>query len=287
MDDKALQRIDGVIRHINNVQKRLEGITFESFKSSQLLVDATSFSIAQIGERLVKLEELLKDKYPDLPWKSARNMRNIIVHDYDHADPKEVYSTAVNNLPLLKEQFYIIKNDIQHLSDKALTTDRLLLRPWDDLDVDELYELAKDPEIGYWCGWGPHKSIGDSLFVLHNFLEIDESYAIVLKANQKIIGSIGLKPKTDKKDEHELGFWIGKTYWGNGFATEAGERIVSHAFGDLGSIKIWCGYFEGNEKSKRVQEKLGFTFHHIAYDNGDKTSENKRACYISYLENKE
>ena len=88
MDDKTLQRIDGVIKHINAVQEHLNGVSFETFKNSRLLIDATSFSIAQVGERMVKLEELLKDKYHDLPWKEARRMRNIIVHEYDNADPK-------------------------------------------------------------------------------------------------------------------------------------------------------------------------------------------------------
>ena len=267
MDEKNLQRLDGIIKHINIVQSRLNGVSFDQFKESSLLIDAISFSIAQIGERMVKLEELLKDKYPDLPWTQARRMRNIIVHDYDHSDPKKVYATATSDLGILKQYFLKIKDDIKHVSDNSLRTKRLIIRPWDDLDADELYELAKEPEIGRWCGWNPHKAVKDSLFVLHNFLEMRETYAICLKENGRVIGSIGLHLKdqtdmTDKEDECELGYWIGKPYWGNGYVTEACKEIINYAFNDLHMTAIWCGYFDGNYRSKRVQEKLGFTYHH-------------------------
>ena len=67
--------------------------------------------------------------------------------------------------------------------------------------------------------------------------------------------------ENDKKDECEIGFWIGEKYWGNGFATEAGERLINRAFEDLGMNVIWVNYFTGNEKSKRIQEKLGFVYY--------------------------
>ena len=263
MDDKVIQRIDGVLKHIDKIKKELNGVSFEEFSKSTLLVDAMSFSIAQIGERMIKLEELLRDKYPNLPWVQARRMRNIIVHDYDNSDPMKVYKTATNDMDDLKTWFLIIKDDIKHISDNSIKTERLLLRPWDDLDADELYELAKEPEIGYWCGWEPHKSIRDSLFFLHNFLEVKETYAVCLKDSGRIIGSISLTFDGElikNEDECELGFWIGKEYQNNGFAFEATIRIIDHAFNDLKMNKIWCECFEGNYKSLNMQEKLHFDF---------------------------
>lgn len=266
MAKKIIQRIDGVLKHISLVKKEMGSISFEDFKMQTLLPDAISFNLAQIGERMNKLEEILKDSYPNLPWKEARRMRNIIVHDYDRVNFELVYKTAMNDLPVLRIELQKVKDDINHTSEKTLVTERLLLRPWTDFDALELFELANEPEIGFWCGWEPHKHIRDSLFVLHNFLENNEIYAICLKDSATIIGSIGLHSDSElvlSDNEYELGYWIGKTYWNNGYATEAANELIRHAFEDLGATIIWCGYYDGNERSRHVQEKLGFEHHHF------------------------
>ena len=67
---------------------------------------------------------------------------------------------------------------------------------------------------------------------------------------------------TQREDECELGYWLGKPFWGRGYMPEAAQELLRHAFEDLGMRAVWCGYYDGNEKSKRVQQKLGFVFHH-------------------------
>ena len=64
----------------------------------------------------------------------------------------------------------------------------------------------------------------------------------------------------------ELGYWLGKPFWGRGYMPEAAREIIRHGFEDLGMKTIWCGYYDGNQKSKRVQEKLGFVYHHTCPD---------------------
>ena len=61
-------------------------------------------------------------------------------------------------------------------------------------------------------------------------------------------------------DECELGFWLGKHFWGRGIMPEASRELLRHAFEELGMKKVWCGYYDGNTKSMRVQEKLGFKY---------------------------
>ena len=87
--------------------------------------------------------------------------------------------------------------------------------------------------------------------------------AIVLKETGLPVGSIGLHFHSDlaeKDDECELGYWLGKPYWGHGIMPEACTLLLKRAFEDLNVSKVWCGYYQGNEKSKRVQEKLGFKY---------------------------
>ena len=145
-----------------------------------------------------------------------------------------------------------------------IETERLILRPWQEEDAETLYKYASDPDIGYPAGFPAHTSVENSRQIIKNVLAVPETYAICLK-NGAPIGSIGLKLKgstdmTDREDECELGYWIGKPFWGQGLVPEAARGVLRHAFENLGMRAVWCGYYEGNEKSKRVQEKLGFVY---------------------------
>ena len=147
-----------------------------------------------------------------------------------------------------------------------MQTKRLILRPWQEADAESLYAYAKDPDIGLPAGWPPHKSVEDSRDVIRYVLSAPQTYAVCLKDGSPI-GSISLKLKgstdmTDREDECELGFWIGKPFWGQGLIPEAAEELLRHAFEELGMRAVWCGYYEGNVKSRRVQEKLGFVYQH-------------------------
>lgn len=151
-----------------------------------------------------------------------------------------------------------------------METKRLILRPWREEDAKDLYTYASDPMIGPPAGWPPHKSVEESLAIIQNVLSVPETYAVCLK-DGKAIGSIGLKmgdatDMTDRDDECELGYWIGRPFWGQGLIPEAATALLSYAFQVLQMRAVWCGYYDGNDKSRRVQEKLGFTFHHTTPD---------------------
>ena len=96
-----------------------------------------------------------------------------------------------------------------------MKTKRLVLRKWTEADAESLYEYAKDSEVGPIAGWPPHKSVEESLDVIRNVFNGPECYAICEKENGKAIGAIELKLKghtdmTDREDECELGYWLGK-----------------------------------------------------------------------------
>ena len=143
-----------------------------------------------------------------------------------------------------------------------MQTERLILRPWQDDDAEELYKYASDPDVGPIAGWPVHTSVDNSREIIRTALSGPETYAIVLKEMELPIGSIGLHHNdlAEKEDEMELGYWLGKPYWGNGLVPEAAREMIRHAFEDLKLRRVWCAYYDGNEKSKRVQEKLGFKY---------------------------
>lgn len=66
--------------------------------------------------------------------------------------------------------------------------------------------------------------------------------------------------------EAEIGYWIGKPYWGQGLIPEAVTALLSRCFSELHLDAVWCGHYDGNTKSKRVIEKCGFKFHHTNYN---------------------
>ncbi|MGN0077726.1 MAG: GNAT family N-acetyltransferase [Coriobacteriales bacterium] len=148
-----------------------------------------------------------------------------------------------------------------------LHTERLVLRPWEERDAESLFEYAKDPAVGPIAGWPVHISVEHSREVIREVLSAPETYAVCLREDRRAIGSIGLiapaqSHTTACDTELELGYWIGVPFWGNGYIPEAIRVLQRHAFEDLGCTALWCGYYEGNDKSRRCQEKCGFTYHH-------------------------
>ena len=169
-----------------------------------------------------------------------------------------------------------------------LLTERLILRPWKESDAESLYEYAKDPLVGPIAGWPVHTSVENSREVIRNVLSAPENYAVCLKSDNKAIGSIGLispmQSHTKAADgELEVGYWIGVPFWGKGYIPEAVRRLQKYAFEELGCTAMWCGYYEGNEKSKRVQEKCGFIYHHTERDKPCLLMGDMRTEHYTYL----
>lgn len=146
-------------------------------------------------------------------------------------------------------------------------TERLVLRLWDKKDAEELYSYAKDERVGPIAGWPVHTSVENSREIIEHVLSKQGTYAVVLKETNLPVGSIGLmvgkESNLDISDtEAEIGYWIGVPYWGQGLIPEAVRELMRYAFEELQMEKLWCGYFEGNDKSRRAQEKCGFIYHH-------------------------
>lgn len=125
----------------------------------------------------------------------------------------------------------------------VLETERLVLRPWEDSDAEALYKYASDPEVGPAAGWPVHTSVQMSREVIRDILYAPETYAIVLRETAEPVGSIGLmEPRLQDAatTDHalELGYWIGKPYWGRGFVPEAAWAVIARAFGDLGCDQL-------------------------------------------------
>lgn len=114
------------------------------------------------------------------------------------------------------------------LTGVVLETDRLIIREWKEADLEDFYEYAKVDGVGQMAGWNPHTSIQESKTILETFIKEKKAFALELKDNHKVIGSLGLEElsfslgeKYDNFVAREIGYVLSKDYWGKGLMSEA------------------------------------------------------------------
>ena len=148
---------------------------------------------------------------------------------------------------------------------KEILTERLILRTWKATDSKDLYEYAQSEKVGPNAGWKPHKSEEESTEIVSFFIQNNNTYAIVLKDENKVIGSIGLhdrKPDENSKglEQREVGYVLSPKYWGQGIMPEAVRAVLNYGFNEMNLDLMWCGHYDFNNNSKRVIEKSGFNY---------------------------
>ena len=152
------------------------------------------------------------------------------------------------------------------INELVLETERLILRPFKQTDLNDFFEYASVPGVGEMAGWPHHENIEKSQEILDMFIREDKTFAIVYKKDNKVIGSLGVEKYglEEKLTEfngyygRELGYVLSKDYWGKGLMPEAVEVVINYLFNTLGLDFLTCGYYDFNNQSRRVQEKCGF-----------------------------
>ena len=152
------------------------------------------------------------------------------------------------------------------ISGLQIETERLILRAFKQSDLDDFYEYAKVEGVGERAGWKHHESKDESQQILNSFISHDKTFAIVLKENSKVIGSLGVEEYGMEEalteffeyQGREIGYVLSKDYWGKGIMPEAVKAVINYLFNELNLDFLTCGYYEFNSQSKRVQEKCGF-----------------------------
>lgn len=146
----------------------------------------------------------------------------------------------------------------------TIKTERLVLRPFCEEDLDDFYEYAKVDGVGQMAGWLPHQNKEESARILRSFIDGKKTFAIV--KDGKTIGSLGVEKygmedrltEFDGYQGRELGYVLSKAYWGQGLMTEAVQAVIKYLFERLELDFLLCGYYDFNKRSRRVQEKCGF-----------------------------
>jgi len=147
----------------------------------------------------------------------------------------------------------------------TLQTDRLTLRPFTLDDANEVRPLVGEKEIAATTLNIPHPYPDGAAenWISKHKEQYQEgkaaTFAIILSETGKIIGAIGLGIK--RKHAHaEMGYWVGKPYWNNGYATEAGHAILRYGFKSCDLNRIHAHHMTKNPQSGRVMQKMGMSY---------------------------
>lgn len=146
-----------------------------------------------------------------------------------------------------------------------LTTDRLLLRPYKRTDACRVQALAGEREVAETTLAIPHPySIEAAESWIENHAKLIENgeaypFAMVLRDDNLLIGTMTIR--TDyQHNKGELAYWVGKDYWGQGYATEAAKRITQFGFDELTLNRVFAQAMSRNKGSTKVMEKVGMSY---------------------------
>lgn len=152
---------------------------------------------------------------------------------------------------------------MEHKGTKTLETERLVLRPWAESDAEEAFEnWMNDPEVTKYLTWIPHGDIAVTRALLRTWEEESKSpdqyhWAMVLKDGNILIGDISILRANDYQESGEVGYCMGKAWWGRGLMTEAFWEVLRYCFEEVGFYRVTGSHAAQNIGSGRVMEKCG------------------------------
>ncbi len=136
-----------------------------------------------------------------------------------------------------------------------------VLRPWEEADAPAIVPHADDPSVASRLRDGfPHPyTLADARAFIARARAIDPPTIFTIEVEGAAAGGIGFHPGTDvERFSAEVGYWLGRRYWGRGIATQALCALADHAFAAHGFLRLWAVPFADNPASARVLEKAGF-----------------------------
>ena len=151
------------------------------------------------------------------------------------------------------------------ISSITLKTERLILRPWRQEDLDDFYEYAKVDGVGQMAGWLPHENKETTQAILDSFINNKKTFALEL--DDKVIGSLGIETYSEEKlpelaelKGRSIGYVLSKDYWGQGLMPEAVKAVQKYLFEDAGFDFLVVSHYVWNGQSRRVIQKSGFQY---------------------------
>lgn len=132
-------------------------------------------------------------------------------------------------------------------------------------DADDMYEYSRQPLVTQYLTWDPHPDRRyTAKYLSYLSGRYDEGtfydWGVVLRDERKLIGTCGFTRFSEENNSAECGYVLNPAYWGQGIAAEALTEVMRFGFTTLGLHRIECRYMIGNERSRRVMEKVGMSY---------------------------
>jgi [ribosomal protein S5]-alanine N-acetyltransferase len=151
-------------------------------------------------------------------------------------------------------------SDTFDMSLAPIEGDRIRLRKLTLDDARSVYAFASDPEVAEFTLWRPHPTEEYTRGFLKILLQPSMlSWAIVLKEERIVVGTVFLHSLNKQHQKAELAFNVMRSHWKKGLATEAARAVLSFAFKQLRLNRVEATCMPGNHGSRRVLEKIGMS----------------------------
>ncbi len=154
---------------------------------------------------------------------------------------------------------------MEHKGTRRLETERLILRPFRVTDAEDMFRnWASDPAVTAYLTWPTHESAAASRAVAALWESESQKpevyqWAIELRSIGQVIGSISVVGIKESVGEAELGYCIGRRWWGQGITAEAVKAVIRYLVRDVGFMRICADHDIVNPNSGRVMQKAGMT----------------------------
>lgn len=151
---------------------------------------------------------------------------------------------------------------MKELGTKTLETNRLILRKFTITDAEEMYNnVGKDLNVANYVSFSPHKSVEETKKIISMWIAEYENnsyhWVVELKENHQIIGNISVNEQSKKHNNCEIGYVYGSKFWGNGYATEALQKVLNYLLLECDFHLVEARHYESNPASGKVMQKAG------------------------------
>ena len=168
--------------------------------------------------------------------------------------------------------------------ERIIYTDRLILRPLEEKDAEDVFEWVGDPIVNRYMQYSVYEDIGQVRKWIEQAKSKDYEFCFELKETGKVIGAGSVQLDTEQ-DAYELGYNLNRAFWGQGYATEAAKAMIKWAYDTLCARDFFARHATANTASGNVIRKCGFQFEKYGqYGRFDGSEIFDASCYRLHLD---